>query len=227
MAAWNGEKYIGEQIDSILSQLTDTDELVISLDPSTDGTEAIIRRYEDPRIRLLDGPGNGVIANFENAIRNCRGEYIFLADQDDVWLPGKVERVKEAFRNREGERTLAVMHDAKIVDASLADSGQTFFAFRGCRTGMKENILKNTYIGCCMAFRRALLPHILPFPKEIPMHDQWIGLMAEKYGRTELIREPLLLYRRHGENATDTKHAGAAQMIRWRAGILAAVLKKR
>ena len=95
MATYNGEKYIKEQIDSILNNLEKSDELIISDDGSKDGTIKIIQEYQkkDSRIKLYDGPKNGVKQNFANAIKNCSGEYIFLADQDDIWNDKKVEKV--------------------------------------------------------------------------------------------------------------------------------------
>ena len=92
MAAYNGEKYLPQQIDSIISQMNPDDELIISLDPSDDRSEQIIRDYcmKYSNIRLLMGPGKGLISNFENGLRSAVNEYIFLADQDDVWLKEKI-----------------------------------------------------------------------------------------------------------------------------------------
>ena len=89
MASYNGEKYIKEQLESILKQLKDTDEVIISLDPSTDATEQVIASLKDKRIQVISGPGKGVKKNFENAIIHCKNDIIFLSDQDDIWLDGK------------------------------------------------------------------------------------------------------------------------------------------
>ena len=85
LAAYNGEKYLHRQIQSILEQLKEDDELVISLDPSQDQSEELIRSFHDPRIKLLKGPGKGLIKNFENALLHTRNDVIFLSDQDDIW----------------------------------------------------------------------------------------------------------------------------------------------
>ena len=102
MAVYNGETYLKEQMDSILSQLGVKDEVILSLDPSTDRTLDIIKDYclRDSRVHMCWGPGRGVIKNFENAIKHCRNEIIFLADQDDVWKSEKVEKVLMAFKIR-------------------------------------------------------------------------------------------------------------------------------
>lgn len=219
MAAYNGSRFIHEQICSVLPQLGAEDELVISLDPSSDDTEKIVRAFceSDARVKLLHGKGQGLLKNFEHAISACTGDIIFLCDQDDVWMPDKVKKVLHAF---EESGCALVMHDARIVDIELNVAKESFFAARGAATGRLKNIIKNSYIGCCMAFKRELMPYVLPFPQDLPMHDQWIGLLAETHGGVTLLQEPLLLYRRHGENASDDTHADLQQMVKWRISIL-------
>ena len=95
MAAYNGEKYIKEQIDSIIEQLNEEDEFIVSLDPSNDDSERIILEY--PKIKLVHGPGKGVIKNFENGLKYAQNEFVFLTDQDDIWLEYKVKLVLEQF----------------------------------------------------------------------------------------------------------------------------------
>lgn len=218
MAAYNGQQYIQEQVLSILEQLHMEDELLISLDFSTDQTEYILNQLakRDDRIQLVHGPSQGVLKNFENAINLSKNEIIFLADQDDFWLPGKVDRVLQEF---EDPAVQVVMHDASIVDEKLQVQIPSFFAHRKVRTGIRENILKNSYMGCCMAFRQSLKDDILPFPRKIPMHDQWIGLVGELTGKNVLVPDIFLLYRRHSENETQLQHAGILQMVRWRKDI--------
>ena len=101
LAAYKGEKYIGAQVESIISQLGENDELIVSDDfPTGDTRKAIADLIEnDKRIIYLNGPGRGVIANFEFAISKARGDYIFLSDQDDVWLDGKINTVLKEFYN--------------------------------------------------------------------------------------------------------------------------------
>lgn len=223
MAACNGEEYLPEQLDSLLPQLGENDEVVVSVDPSQDRTFEILFEYaaKDPRIRVLEGPGKGVIRNVENALQNCSGQTIYLCDQDDVWMPDKVEKVSKALTHH----TL-VLHDAQIVDAELKETAPSFMNWRRSQKGVLANIRKNSYIGCCMAFRRELLTHVLPFPDNLPMHDQWIGLMAEKHGSVRLLHVPLIQYRRHDSNATKQTHASPAQMLKWRAEITREVLRR-
>jgi glycosyltransferase involved in cell wall biosynthesis len=214
LAAYNGALYIRQQLDSILDNLSAEDEIVISDDGSTDGTLAIIEEYraKDTRILLLTGPGDGVIANFEHAIAGCRGDYIFLADQDDLWMPDKMEKVMRVFAD---PKVFLVIHDAKVMNADLSGTlMESFFAYRGSKPGVWANLLKNRYMGCCMAFRKELIPKILPIPRDIPMHDQWIGLLSDHYyGNSVFLQDVLLYYRRHADAVSDFEHNSAAVML--------------
>lgn len=225
MTSYNGEKYIGKQIETILVNLTDVDELIISDDGSTDQTKDIIMAYsqKDARIRLIDGPKQGVIANFEHAIKSARGDFIYLADQDDLWDRKKVERVQACF---EDVNCMLVIHDADIIDEEEKEIEPSFFQRRGSKPGVINNIIKNSYIGCCMAFRREILEQVLPIPKNIEMHDQWIGILAEMQGEVCFLEEVLFHYRRHGDNVSSFEHYPIPKMIRNRV-VLVAELAKR
>lgn len=228
MAVYNGEAYLAAQLDSILSQLSEEDEVVISDDGSVDGTRELLSEYaaRDSRIRLINGPREGIIANFEHAIRECRGEYIFLSDQDDVWKEDKVEKVLKAFSDT---GAALVMHDAVVMNDDLTEViYPSFFRFRGCKSGFFASILKNRYIGCCMAFRADLRKDFLPIPRVIQMHDQWIGLQCDRYRRgTVLLDTPLLAYRRHGGANSDFSHNSVPTMLRNRLILLRELMKFR
>lgn len=223
LAAYKGEKYIAQQVSSILSQLGEGDELVISDDYPQGETFAAIKDIveTDSRVRYIQGKGQGLIRNFEHAIENARGDFIFLSDQDDVWLDGKVQAVMSEFKAGAD----IVMHDADIVDGELKPTGDTSFKLNRAGTGIIKNIIKNSYQGSCMAFKADLKKHILPFPENIPMHDQWIGLMGEKHGKVSLIDKSYLLYRRHGENASGGG-SSLVQKIKWRTAVIRAIIGK-
>lgn len=225
VATYNGEKYLKEQLDSILQQLSETDELIISDDRSCDNTKKILESFHtDKRIKIIDGPQKGVIKNFENAIRHAKGDIIFLADQDDVWFPNKVAQTKKIFE--EDKNSLVVISDLVIVDKDLVPVEDSYFAYRNVQTGFFKNILKNKYIGAGMAFRKELKSAILPFPKAIPMHDMWIGVMAGN--RVKLLHEPLTLYRRHGENTSEiSTTASFKQQFRWRWALISSIVKRK
>lgn len=199
IATYNGARYIAEQLASILKQLSAEDEVVVSDDGSTDGTIDIVRSLNDRRIRIVDGPRrHSPTLNFEWALRNAKGEYIFLADQDDVWLEGKVTRCVEELQMCD-----CVVSDARVTDSLLNTTSESLFQLMHVRRGRLSNLLwRNGYTGCCMAFKREVLSKALPFPTDIPMHDIWIGNVAAFCGRLHFINDRLLLFRRHDAAAS-------------------------
>ncbi len=204
MASYNGGRFIAKQISSILDQIGENDEIVISDDQSTDTTLAIIRTFSDPRIKIFSNSGlKGPKGNFQNALNHAKGEYIFLSDQDDVWLPGKIERVLD----------LLIIYDLVLTDCIIVDRKgivihSSFFQLRNSHPGFLYNFYKNSYIGCCMAFRKNVLSYATPIPNSVHMHDWWIGLLAEVYGRVYFCPEPLIQYVRHDNNASPTGEKG-------------------
>lgn len=211
MATYNGEKYIKEQIKTILDCLEENDELVISDDGSTDNTLGIINSFNDNRIVLIDGPKKGIKQNFANAIKNTSGEYIFLSDQDDIWEKDKVTEVIKCF---EKENCTLVVHDAEVVDENLNMVMSSYYSYRNSGKGIIKNIYKNTYIGCCMAFLSKAKKYVLPIPNDIEMHDQWIGILNDKYGKTYFSTKKLIKYRRHSLNNSQMNHYGIIKMIK-------------
>ena len=223
LAAYKGEKYIEEQIRSILPQLSYEDEIIVSDDRPGGMTERIVKRLsaEDSRVIWVEGKSKGVVSNFVNAIRYCKGDKIFLCDQDDVWLPDKVKRVMEAF----DEGYDLVLHNAYITDGELNITDYSFFEKRGSKKGVLRNIFKNSYMGCCMAFDRKLLKKIMPMPRSIPMHDQWIGILGEIYGKVKFLDLPLIYYRVHGGNVTGGKTT-FKQKMEWRRYLIMKLYKR-
>jgi len=213
LATYNGELYIQDQINSILPQLNDQDEVVVSDNGSTDKTLDILSSYGN-RIIVLHEQRKGVVANFENALSKVSGDLIFLADQDDVWLPSKIDKVVAALEDCD-----LVLTDAKVVDYSLNELKSSLFNTNNSKPGIIRNLIKNSYVGCCMAFRRKLLVEALPFPENIPMHDWWIGLVAEARFKVKFINESLILYRRHEGNVSVTSNKSSFNLwvkLKWR-----------
>jgi glycosyltransferase involved in cell wall biosynthesis len=197
LATYNGEKFIGEQLTSIISQLDENSEIIISDNGSTDRTVEIINSFNDKRITLLHYSEKGPVSNFENALRKVSGDIIFLSDQDDVWLENKVQVVKKYLKKYD-----LVMTDCKIVDENLNVLHESFYTVKKCGKGFTKNLISNTYHGCSMAFRKELLKVSLPFPKKIPMHDIWLGFVAELFFTSYFIPDKLLLHRRHSANTS-------------------------
>jgi glycosyltransferase involved in cell wall biosynthesis len=197
LATYNGEKFIGEQLRSILDQLDEHGEIIISDNGSTDKTVEIIRGFNDKRITLLHCSEKGPVSNFENALNHVSGDIIFLSDQDDVWLENKVQIAREYLKKYD-----VIMTDCKIVDENLSVLHESFYAVKRAGTGLIKNLISNTYQGCGMAFRKELLKLSLPFPRKIPMHDIWLGFVAELFFSPCFIPDKLLLHRRHCVNTS-------------------------
>lgn len=200
MATYNGEIYIKDQLESILIQLGEGDEIIVSDDGSTDETLKIVNSLFDLRIKIFKNYGRkGYTGNFENALSRASGDYVFLADQDDVWLPGKVKKYMEVF-----SRFDFIVSDNVIVDAELSILKESHFEQFGTGSGFVRNLIYPRYVGACMAFNRKVLDKALPFPinSDLCAHDYWISLVSELHFRVHKIDEPFLLYRRHGSNAS-------------------------
>ena len=223
LAAYKGEQYIAEQLDSILPQLGADDEIIVSDDYPEGQTRNVIQQYaeKDKRIKYIEGSGKGVVENFENALNNCSGDIIFLCDQDDVWMADKVSCVMAEI----AKGADLVLHDAAVTDGDLNITEPSFFAVHGSNADFKHNLIRNTFVGCCMAFTRQVMLDTLPFPKGLPMHDWWIALAAIKMGyKVTLLQKPLIKWRRHGGNVTGGK-TSAVQKIKWRLKMILSLAK--
>lgn len=204
IATYNGEKYVEQQISSILPQLSSDDEVIVSDDGSQDHTLDIIRSLNDPRIVICLNTRHGFKWNFLNALSHAHGDFVFLSDQDDVWLPGKVKACLEVLQEYD-----LVVHDSQLADKDLHVFNDSFFTFYHSGKGIIKNSLNNTYFGACMAMRRRVVEAALPFPETDEIgHDIWLGLVAEIIGKTYFLDKPYIIYRRH-----DLAHTNLAENI--------------
>ena len=225
LATYNGERMIGEQLASILPQLGEDDEIVISDDNSTDHTLDVVRGLKSPIIRIVKGPCKGSpIPNFEHALKSAKGDYIFLCDQDDKWLPNKVEIMMKAL-----EKSDCVVSDCYVTDDDLKITSDSFYELNKTKKGHLYNLfLKNGYLGCCMAMRRNVVERSLPFPHDIPMHDIWIGNIAAYFFTLSFIPERLIYFRRHDNNASVTakkSNFSLSQKLQFRISVFLHLLK--
>jgi glycosyltransferase involved in cell wall biosynthesis len=216
MAVYNGSAYLLPQMQSILEQLRPNDEVVVVDDASQDNSAELLRNFSDSRVRVFCNDHNlGVFASFEKAMRLAQGNLLFLSDQDDLWLSGKVDKILEVFSLNPAVTLVA--SDAQVIDESGFLVADSFFGRRGrFASGVFHNLIKNKYLGCTLAFRRSMLQHFLPIPNDVPMHDMWIGLINDIYGKTHYIDQPLIAYRRHGKNVSPSVGAPVVQRLVWR-----------
>ena len=221
IATHNGEQYIKEQLDSILCQLLSEDEVVISDDGSTDSTLEIIKGYNDPRIKIFNFKQPSKTShthiyasrNFENALKHAKGEYIFLSDQDDIWMPSKVAVCLGALKQND-----MIVHNMEIVNDYGECMGKTLYS-EGIK---KQNLwmIGGTYYGCALAFKAKWLKKILPFPHNLVSHDFWISYIIEKLGKTCYEIKPLMYYRYREESVSHNVSNSVYFKIKYRLSIV-------
>lgn len=220
MATYNGEKYIKEQLDSILIQLKEEDEVIVSDDGSTDSTIDIIKAINDKRIIVVKNHcKKGVNHNFQNALHNAKGDFIFLADQDDIWFPNKVELCTNELKVYD-----LVVSNCSVLDNHNEINEDTYFVTANSGKGFFKNFYKSSYLGCCLAFRKTILKEVLPLPDNLLLfHDWWFGFIAELCYKVKFIETPCMYYRRHGETNSNTlskSHLSLYQKIEYRFQLL-------
>ncbi len=200
LATYNGEDFVVQQLESILDQLGPEDEVVVSDDASTDATVERITTLGDPRITVhRNGSNLGYSKNFENSLRRATGDLVFIADQDDVWLPDKVSTMVQALSVHD-----LVVSDVAIVDGDLRQTSPSHFDEYRVHAGFLHNFLRTRYIGAAMAMHRRVLDVALPLPgrSDLCAYDYWLACVAELYFDVGLVRQPLMLYRRHDHTAS-------------------------
>ena len=201
MATYNGQKYIRQQVDSICSQLSENDELIISDDYSTDETWDILQSYTDPRVKIIRNQlTKGVTHNFENAIKQAQGDIIFLSDQDDVWMPGKIAELSQFLIDGHYD---VVTCNCAVTDANLTIIKDAYYTTESpIDRSVWGNFKKDLWLGCCMAFRRQILEDILPIPQKMAAHDLWIALYSQLHYRCGYYPKVLQYYRRHSDTVS-------------------------
>jgi glycosyltransferase involved in cell wall biosynthesis len=224
MATYNGEKFIRKQLDSVLNQTCSNLKIYIRDDGSTDQTAAIIseyaQKYPEKIFFIKDNLGNlGVTKNFNELLKHSTAPYISFCDQDDIWLPEKIE--KSVARLKEAEKTVANPHlgeqggwkgfvysDLKIIDEhdiqthksfwKLAKLDPKYFTF-------SRLLLQNIPHGCTIVMNKAMKDMMFPIPEGAILHDHWLSLLAVNFGEAIPMPEPLVLIRNHGGNVTQRR----------------------
>ena len=209
LATYNGEKYIYEQLDSIICALEKLEdwkwEIIISDDQSIDKTLQYVKAFSAyEQIKIVNGPRMGIGKNFENAIKQASGKYIYLADQDDVWRVDRIFATIGHLKNYD-----FVVCNALVVNRSLdLIPGRTLKPFK---YGSLKNFCKNTLTGALLGGRREALEKLLPFPEGEILHDHWIAVLAPLYGaKFQFLDDKLVLYRRHGANASSSSESSGS-----------------
>ena len=216
MATFNGERYLAEQVTSILSELGPDDELVVVEDCSTDSTPALLRSFGDPRIKVYDNDRNrGVNYSFGRALSVATGGVIFMSDQDDRWIAGRVRAFIDVLRNT---GALVASSNSAFMDGEgkqiafpiegvrAADASRHFTNIVGIFTG------RTVYYGCAMAMRKRLLDLVLPIPAFVESHDLWIAMAGNLIGANAHLEQETLWRRVHGGNASIVRRSLARKL---------------
>jgi glycosyltransferase involved in cell wall biosynthesis len=227
---YNGLRYLPEQLGSIVQQTRAVDHIVISDDRSTDGTWEYLEAWASQapmRVTLIRNETQlGLRGNFEQAIGAVEADVIFTADQDDVWIPGKVALMCAVFE--QDPAVLLVHTDAILVDGDGRDMGKTLLGELNLSSAeraaihaghaLSVNYRRNVVTGATVAIRRTLLALARPFPP-IVYHDAWLALLAAATGKVRLLDTATIHYRQHGGNLVGMKKMGAWMKFRhllWR-----------
>ena len=214
LTTYNGEKYIREQVESILNQTYKNIRLVISDDCSTDKTAEILKEYEkkDDRVVLYSQKKNlGYVKNFEFLLTKVENDLYMLSDQDDVWLPEKIEKSLEKLKKEDAD---LVFGDLEVVDENLNTIFPSFGDFMLLNRKIKKyihtykvNYLYNCVTGCTVLSKKKFIEKMLPFPNNSKylIHDHWLGLVVSLNGKLAYVEEKYIKYRQHGKNQVGAK----------------------
>lgn len=213
LATYNGEKYLKEQIDSILEQSYKNIRLIISDDCSKDGTVEIIKQYQqkDNRVILYEQKINlGYVKNFEFLLTKVENEIYMLSDQDDVWKNDKIEKSYKKLKQEDADM---VFTDVEIVDSNLKPLYPSFNKFMKLErkikktSGVERQYLYNCVTGCTVMSKKKFIEKMLPFPtnSKYLIHDMWMGLIVSMYGKMVYLDETTIYYRQHGNNQVGTE----------------------
>ena len=217
LATYNGQRYVRQQLDSLLNQSVRNVRILIGDDGSSDGTLGLLTQYAETfsdRVALLPTKGRcgGASANFSRLLLATDAPYVFLCDQDDVWDEGKVAVSLKCIRDLEdqfGTDVPMLVHtDLRVVDQNLVTLSASFFKFQHLdaqAASLKQLLVQNMVTGCAVVVNRALLNKALPVPADAIMHDWWLALVAAAFGKIGFVDRATMSYRQHGSNTVGAK----------------------
>lgn len=213
LATYNGEKYLKQQLDSILTQTYKNFRLIISDDMSTDSTREILNEYvqKDKRIVAYTHEKNlGVVANFEFLLTKVENKYYMFCDQDDIWNEDKIEKTLKRLEETNAD---LVFTDLQVVDDELNTIYNSYWELKGLKdkiekhNGFEALYLNNYVTGCTILAKIETIKKSLPLPKnsKYVLHDYWIALIVSQNGKIEFLNEPTIKYRQHKNNKVGSK----------------------
>ena len=225
LATYNGEVFLSEQIESVLSQEDVELSILARDDGSSDGTGEVLERYARDypgRISILHSPGRlGGRGNFSWLLNQACSPYVAFCDQDDVWVGKKMRTLLMRIRSLEtryGKDTPILVHsDLAVADSDLHEIHPSFWEYTHIdttRNSFRHILVKNSVTGCALLANRALVEKARPIPEEAVMHDHWLALVAVVFGQVDAVKEPLVFYRQHGDNVVGARAYGWRDIFR-------------
>lgn len=228
LATYNGERYLSEQLDSILAQTYQNFHLFIRDDHSKDGTVSILEKYSEnhpDKITVINDPnlsGGSSQKNFASILnwvkKQFNFEYFMFSDQDDFWLPNKIqislEKIRKIEKNFDGP--VLIHTDLRVVDKDLKTLGESFFAYRALdpsKHDLRHLLIQNNITGCTMLWNKKLNDIVDISSDEVAMHDWWMALVACCFGKIDYVNEPTILYRQHGDNVVGATNVNSIGFI--------------
>lgn len=223
MATYNGEEYIAEQIESILNQTESCWKLIIQDDCSSDGTAKIAQAYAERypsmiKFKERETSSGSAKNNFSSMLQFSDSEYTMTCDQDDVWLPKKIELTLKKMQELEvkygKDKPLLVHTDLKVVDEKLKAIDNSLFHQQNLdssRDKFNNLLVQNIVTGCTMMVNHALIVLADKVPEQAIMHDRWFALLASAFGKIGFISEPTVLYRQHDHNEIGSENTRSFQ----------------
>lgn len=211
MTTYNGQSFLQKQLDSILSQSVKVDEIIVCDDGSTDDTLAILDSYTKCGIVKVEVNTNnlGFVKNFEKALSLCTGEFIFLADQDDVWYPNKVEVLLQSL-----EGNLLIHSDCDLIDSSSELVAKNFKGEISTHQIVDDFLFANVVTGCTVLIHRNLLEFALPFPDGLAYHDWYLAFHAAYLKKIAYVSQSLTGYRQHQLQDTGSGESGKSSILK-------------
>jgi glycosyltransferase involved in cell wall biosynthesis len=227
LATYNGESYLQEQLESLMKQSYQSWTLMIHDDNSTDNTITIIQEYKKrypDKITFIDDTISfgSASANFNFLLEQCQADYIMFCDQDDIWLPHKIEvtlqKMKQLGNIHGHVKPLMVFSDLTIVDKNLNTLSESMWKNQNLDPDIIYTLYSilalNVVTGCTVMLNKKATELVSPMPKSDIVHDHWIAVNMTKYGYASYVKEPLILYRQHSNNVLGSQSSGLPYFIK-------------
>lgn len=221
LSTYNGEKYINELLTSLINQSYQDYWLYIRDDGSTDKTPFLIKQFSENRENVIfinerNRKNLGIIQSFSQllkiALQNKEIDYFMFVDQDDIWLPHKVEysltKIQEMERENGASMPLLFHTDLEVVDENLKVINKSFWEYQKLdpkRSKLHQLLVQNNVTGCAAIINRSLAERVVPIPLGAIMHDRWIALAAAAFGKIGWSKEVTIQYRQHSKNSVGAK----------------------